>query len=67
MTVFSFHPVKPITTGEGAPSRLGSAELAARLRLYRSHGITRDPEQLSVASPGDWYYEQQVLGFKSTA
>ncbi|MFS1161548.1 DegT/DnrJ/EryC1/StrS family aminotransferase, partial [Aeromonas salmonicida] len=36
---------------------------AARLRLYRSHGITRDPAQLSVDSPGGWYYEQQVLGF----
>ena len=54
----------------GRPSRPGKgrrhdspSELAARLRLYRSHGITRDPEQLSVASPGDWYPEQQVLGF----
>ncbi|EOD54655.1 UDP-4-keto-6-deoxy-N-acetylglucosamine 4-aminotransferase [Aeromonas molluscorum 848] len=40
-----------------------SAELAAKLRLYRSHGITRDPDQLSTPSPGGWYYEQQVLGF----
>jgi UDP-4-amino-4,6-dideoxy-N-acetyl-beta-L-altrosamine transaminase len=63
MTVFSFHPVKPITTGEGGAVTTRSAELAAKLRLYRSHGITRDPEQLSTPSPGGWYYEQQVLGF----
>lgn len=63
MTVFSFHPVKPITTGEGGAVTTRSAELAAKLRLYRSHGITRDPEQLSAPTPGGWYYEQQVLGF----
>lgn len=63
MTVFSFHPVKPITTGEGGAVTTRSAELAARLRLYRSHGITRDPAQLTVDTPGGWYYEQQVLGF----
>ncbi len=63
MTVFSFHPVKPITTGEGGAVTTRCAELAARLRLYRSHGITRDPEQLGAPSPGGWYYEQQVLGF----
>ncbi|WP_281704787.1 UDP-4-amino-4,6-dideoxy-N-acetyl-beta-L-altrosamine transaminase [Aeromonas taiwanensis] len=63
MTVFSFHPVKPITTGEGGAVTTRCAELAARLRLYRSHGITRDPEQLCAPSPGGWYYEQQVLGF----
>ncbi|MGB6190742.1 MAG: UDP-4-amino-4,6-dideoxy-N-acetyl-beta-L-altrosamine transaminase [Aeromonas molluscorum] len=63
MTVFSFHPVKPITTGEGGAVTTRSAELAAKLHLYRSHGITRDPEQLSAPSPGGWYYEQQVLGF----
>lgn len=63
MTVFSFHPVKPITTGEGGAVTTRSAELAARLRLYRSHGITRDAEQLDYPSPGGWYYEQQVLGF----
>ena len=63
MTVFSFHPVKPITTGEGGAITTRSAALAAKLRLYRSHGITRDPAQLSAPSPGGWYYEQQVLGF----
>lgn len=63
MTVFSFHPVKPITTGEGGAVATRDAELAARLRLYRSHGIIRDPELLHTSSPGGWYYEQQVLGF----
>ena len=63
ITIFSFHPVKPITTGEGGAVTTRSAELAARLRLYRSHGITRDPAQLTVDTPGGWYYEQQVLGF----
>ena len=63
MTVFSFHPVKPITTGEGGAVTTRDEKLAAKLRLYRSHGITRESDQLQQASPGDWYYEQQVLGF----
>ncbi|WP_348686420.1 UDP-4-amino-4,6-dideoxy-N-acetyl-beta-L-altrosamine transaminase [Aeromonas bestiarum] len=63
MTVFSFHPVKPITTGEGGAVTTRDPELAAKLRLYRSHGITRDPQALLMPSPGEWYYEQQVLGF----
>ncbi|MGY6037508.1 UDP-4-amino-4,6-dideoxy-N-acetyl-beta-L-altrosamine transaminase [Aeromonas sp. AE23HZ002T15] len=63
MTVFSFHPVKPITTGEGGAVTTRNDELAAKLRLYRSHGITRAPEQMHSPSPGGWYYEQQVLGF----
>lgn len=63
MTVFSFHPVKPITTGEGGAVTTRDEQLAAKLRLYRSHGITREPAELQQASPGGWYYEQQVLGF----
>lgn len=63
MTVFSFHPVKPITTGEGGAVTTRDPELAARLRLYRSHGITKDPQTLLAPSPGEWYYEQQLLGF----
>ena len=63
MTVFSFHPVKPITTGEGGAVTTRNEKLAAKLRLYRSHGITREPDELQQASPGGWYYEQQVLGF----
>lgn len=63
MTVFSFHPVKPITTGEGGAITTRNPVLAAKLRLYHSHGITRDPLELQLTSPGEWYYEQQVLGF----
>lgn len=63
MTVFSFHPVKPITTGEGGAVTTRDPLLAARLRLYRSHGITRAPDELRQPSPGAWYYEQQALGF----
>ncbi|MEZ7862530.1 MAG: UDP-4-amino-4,6-dideoxy-N-acetyl-beta-L-altrosamine transaminase [Aeromonadaceae bacterium] len=63
MTVFSFHPVKPITTGEGGAITTRNQQLAAKLRLYRSHGITREPDALQQTSPGGWYYEQQVLGF----
>ncbi|HFK2924419.1 TPA: UDP-4-amino-4,6-dideoxy-N-acetyl-beta-L-altrosamine transaminase [Aeromonas hydrophila] len=63
MTVFSFHPVKPITTAEGGAVTTRDQRLAAKLRLYRSHGITRDPQALLMPSPGEWYYEQQLLGF----
>ena len=62
-TVFSFHPVKIITTGEGGAITTRSAELAARLRLLRTHGITREPSELDDSSQGAWYYEQQLLGF----
>jgi dTDP-4-amino-4,6-dideoxygalactose transaminase len=61
MTVFSFHPVKTITTGEGGAVTTNDAELHARLMRLRSHGITRDPARLS-RNPGPWYYEQQELG-----
>lgn len=63
LTVFSFHPVKPITTAEGGMVTTRDDVLAARLRLYRSHGITREPDLLEQPAPGGWYYEQQVLGF----
>lgn len=63
MTVFSFHPVKPITTAEGGAVTTRDQVLADKLRLYRSHGITRDPQALLMPSPGVWYYEQQLLGF----
>jgi UDP-4-amino-4,6-dideoxy-N-acetyl-beta-L-altrosamine transaminase len=62
-TVFSFHPVKIITTGEGGMVLTKSADLAARMALLRSHGITRDPESMSKAPDGPWYYEQVALGF----
>ncbi len=63
ITVFSFHPVKIITTGEGGMAMTNSEELAHRMQMFRSHGITRDAARLEVPSPGGWYYEQQLLGF----
>lgn len=63
LTVFSFHAVKIVTTGEGGLITTQDAELAARLRLLRSHGMTRDPVQMEHDAEGPWYYEQQALGF----
>lgn len=63
MTVFSFHPVKIITTGEGGMVLTNDPALADRLRRLRSHGMTRDPAQMSEASHGPWYYQQTELGF----
>lgn len=60
MTVFSFHPVKSITTGEGGAVLTNSPEFAAKLRLFRTHGITKENFQ-SVAE-GPWYHEMQELG-----
>ena len=63
ISVFSFHPVKIITSGEGGMALTNDAELARRLSMLRSHGITRDPVKLNRASEGIWYYEQQKHGF----
>lgn len=63
ITVFSFHPVKIITTGEGGAALTSSAKLAEKMRLLRSHGITRDPEKMINPKERDWYYEQISLGF----
>lgn len=63
MTVFSFHPVKIVTTGEGGMVLTRSAECAERLRRLRSHGMTRDPAQMDQTSHGPWYYQQIELGF----
>ncbi|MDQ7912468.1 UDP-4-amino-4,6-dideoxy-N-acetyl-beta-L-altrosamine transaminase [Pseudomonas sp. 102515] len=63
ITVFSFHPVKIVTTGEGGLLTTNDAALAERLRRLRSHGITRDPALLQAAGQGAWYYEQLELGF----
>lgn len=63
VTIFSFHPVKIITTAEGGMAVTNDADLAARMAMLRSHGITRDPALMRAASPGPWYYEQQILGF----
>jgi dTDP-4-amino-4,6-dideoxygalactose transaminase len=63
MTVFSFHPVKIITTGEGGMVMTNRKDLYERLLLFRSHGITRDPGRMHDESHGPWYYEQVELGF----
>lgn len=63
ITVFSFHPVKIITTAEGGLATTNSAELAGKMNLFRSHGITRDSELMTKESDGGWYYEQVELGF----
>lgn len=63
ITVFSFHPVKIITTAEGGMALTNDAELAQKMALYRSHGITRDPAHMSHAPDGPWYYQQVSLGF----
>lgn len=63
ITVFSFHPVKIITTAEGGMALTNSDELAIRLGLLRSHGITRDPALMTEPMHGPWYYQQVALGF----
>ena len=63
MTVFSFHPVKIITTGEGGMVLTNNKDLYEKLCLYRSHGITRDPNMMTHESDGPWYYQQVDLGF----
>tara|TARA_B100001559_G_C16443190_1_gene595482 strand:+ start:206 stop:1363 length:1158 start_codon:yes stop_codon:yes gene_type:complete len=61
--VFSFHPVKIITTGEGGMAVTNNKELAEKINLLRSHGITRETEQMTKVSDGPWYYQQLSLGF----
>jgi UDP-4-amino-4,6-dideoxy-N-acetyl-beta-L-altrosamine transaminase len=63
ITVFSFHPVKIITTAEGGLATTNDKELSERMQLFRSHGVTRNPELMSKMSEGDWYYQQVDLGF----
>lgn len=63
ITVFSFHPVKIITTGEGGMAITKDAQLDKRMRLLRSHGITRDEADMTHAQDGPWYYQQINLGF----
>jgi UDP-4-amino-4,6-dideoxy-N-acetyl-beta-L-altrosamine transaminase len=63
ITVFSFHPVKIITTGEGGMALTNNDQLAIRLGLLRSHGITRDPALMTHSLEGPWYYQQVALGF----
>lgn len=61
--VFSFHPVKIITTGEGGLIVTNKDDLAAKLKRLRSHGITRDNKLMQSSNEGGWYYEQLELGF----
>ena len=63
MTVFSFHPVKTVTSAEGGAVTTNDPELFRRLALFRSHGITKDPAQMTRPSPGPWYYEMLELGY----
>lgn len=63
VTVFSFHPVKIITTAEGGMVLTNSDELCNKMALLRSHGITRDPAQMTHEADGPWYYQQIDLGF----
>lgn len=63
ITVFSFHPVKIVTTAEGGAALTNDKTLANKMALYRSHGITRDESLMHNPSHGGWYYEQIDLGF----
>jgi UDP-4-amino-4,6-dideoxy-N-acetyl-beta-L-altrosamine transaminase len=63
IAIFSFHPVKIITTAEGGMALTNDAALAGKMALFRSHGITRDAAQMTHAPDGPWYYQQIELGF----
>lgn len=63
IAIFSFHPVKIVTTGEGGMAMTNDRDLAEMMRIDRTHGITRDPALLQHPDVGPWYYEQQRLGF----
>tara|TARA_Y100001978_G_scaffold57736_1_gene51937 strand:- start:894 stop:2066 length:1173 start_codon:yes stop_codon:yes gene_type:complete len=62
-TIFSFHPVKIITTGEGGAITTNNADLAKKISLLRSHGITKQNDDFKSKEYEDWTYEQQILGF----
>ncbi len=66
MTVFSFHPVKSITTGEGGAVLTNNKEYYEKLIMFRQHGVTKDKAKFGVnldSVPGDWYHEMQLLGY----
>ena len=63
ITVFSFHPVKIITTAEGGLATTNSEVLAEKMALYRTHGVTRNQQSMVKKNEGPWYYEQRELGF----
>jgi perosamine synthetase len=62
LTVFSFHPVKTVTTGEGGMVLTNDETYYKKLRLFRTHGILRDPKEM-LKNDGDWYYEMHDLGY----
>jgi len=62
IAVFSFHPVKIITTGEGGMALTNNPKLAKKMSLLRTHGITRDPSDMTNQPDGEWYYQQIELG-----
>jgi UDP-4-amino-4,6-dideoxy-N-acetyl-beta-L-altrosamine transaminase len=63
ITIFSFHPVKIITTAEGGLATTNNKKLSEKMQLFRSHGITRDQALMSKKADGAWYYQQIDLGF----
>ncbi len=63
ITIFSFHPVKIITTGEGGAATTKDTKLARKMQLLRSHGVTREASEMTQAADGPWYYQQIDLGF----
>lgn len=63
VTVFSFHPVKIITTAEGGMALTNDTDIHTKMALLRNHGITRDPLQMTHEPDGPWYYQQIDLGF----
>ena len=63
ITVFSFHPVKIITSGEGGMAVTNNKQYAEKMALLRQHGITRDPTKMTQDPDGPWYYQQTDLGF----
>ncbi|MDO8620291.1 MAG: UDP-4-amino-4,6-dideoxy-N-acetyl-beta-L-altrosamine transaminase [bacterium] len=63
LTVFSFHPVKSITTGEGGAVLTDSKVYYEKMKMFRSHGITKDTTRFKHPADGDWYSEMQLLGF----
>jgi dTDP-4-amino-4,6-dideoxygalactose transaminase len=62
ITVFSFHPVKIITSGEGGMALTNNKNLSMKMEILRTHGITRNKSHMSYKDEGDWYYEQIDLG-----
>ena len=63
ISVFSFHPVKIVTTAEGGAALTNDSELDAKMTLLRSHGVTRDGNEMQFGPQGGWYYEQISLGY----